>query len=696
VTLGFCTNKNDRIGWFRAPWYSLITDYGSQATYYNSAWDNDFATAPDRGDFGKWSDVCDFYFGKYSALVRHNPDNNGDYLNEGDWYDYSDMNTNQIDIWTYFAKYPEYWLQKTGHPGSNTWVQAEDDKGIDGLRCDFGQGLPPQCWEYIINRTRHIKWNFVFMAETLDGGSPGYRSNRHFDVLNENLVFQFTQSHINDSWDVRSALENRRSSYNGGAILLNLTSHDEVLPDNDAWLVASRYGALACVDGIPMIFYGQEKGIQNYNSDPSYWYYDGFRTDHEINFGKAIPHFKQWNELVVWSNPPPNSTGLDQWYGRVNWAKLNSPALQSKNRYFLSRTAGGDNARIFAVAKYDVAGALTNGGEAVLCFANLQRHGEAHTLAADTYNLQPVWSLLGLNTAKSYNVRNLASSDASAYVWGSPKTGTELYNSGIYVSLGAGTVNNITNDGELVQYLAIDEIAVNHAPQLSVPGPHTLPVGSATNFDATATDEDSDPVVVSNPVHPAGSSFNGTNFSWTAGAGDAGTSNTVTFVADDQQAETNSVVTNGTYILVPWDWDSDGMSDGWEWDNFTTLVYTATQDNDGDGSDNYTEAVAGTDPNAISSVFSITDLVDVARGTNFDISVPTESGRLYTAEFTDHNLSNNVPWSAFANPANGVGTWTETNPPPASHTFRDDFTTNTTSGDPAGGHRVYRFKVELP
>ncbi|NTV74800.1 MAG: hypothetical protein HGA66_11400, partial [Holophaga sp.] len=40
--------------------------------------------SPDRGDFGKWADVAELYYGKYSALVRHNPDNNGDYLNEQD------------------------------------------------------------------------------------------------------------------------------------------------------------------------------------------------------------------------------------------------------------------------------------------------------------------------------------------------------------------------------------------------------------------------------------------------------------------------------------------------------------------------------------------------------------------------------------------------------------------------------------
>jgi len=31
--------------------------------------------------------------------------------------------------------------------------------------------------------------DFVFMTESLDGGAVTYRSNRHFDILNENIVF---------------------------------------------------------------------------------------------------------------------------------------------------------------------------------------------------------------------------------------------------------------------------------------------------------------------------------------------------------------------------------------------------------------------------------------------------------------------------------------------------------------------------
>ncbi len=498
VTFGFATNKDDKIGWFKPSWYSLWTDYGEPGTYFHTVYSNDFATAPDRGDFGKWDDVTELYYGKYSALVRHNPDNNGDYLNEGDVYDFTGMGTNTMDLWKYIGYYPEYWLRQTGHCGTNSSPVdgayaarlARDNRGLDGLRCDFGQGLPPQAWEYIINRTRSIKWNFVFMAETLDGGVPGYRSNRHFDVLNENLVFKFTQEHISNSWEFRQALEDRRTSYSGGAILLNLTGHDEVMPYNDCWMTASRYGAVSMVDGIPMIFYGQEQGIQAYAGNEGSIANTGFKK-FELNFGKYIPDFKQWNQLTVWQQTPPNSVGMAQWYGRVNWARLNSAALQSPNRYFLSRTAGGDNARILAVAKYESYGASPTNSDVVLAFALILN--DTHDDASDTYDLQGAWASLGMSTSKYYNARNLAASDASAYLWPSNRLGAEIYNNGIWVNLTSDkNGHTITDDGSLVQYLKVEEfdppseykiVATAGANGTITPsGDVLVPAGGSTSF----------------------------------------------------------------------------------------------------------------------------------------------------------------------------------------------------------------------
>lgn len=697
VDLGLTANADALIGATAPGWYSLYTDYGEPATYYVNDYTNDFATAPDRGDFGKWDDVCEFYFGKYSALVRHNDENNDDYLNEEDIYDFAGMSTNTMNLWKYFGYYTEYWLKQTGHSGTNSFVQELDDKGIDGLRCDFGQGLPPQCWEYIINHTRSKKWNFIFMAETLDGGIPGFRSNRHFDILNEDIVFRFTQAHVNNSWEVRQALEDRRSSYTGGSVLLNITGHDEELPDSDAWLNASRYGALSVSDGLPMMFYGMEQGIQQFDVANPSSANDGFATDHELNFGKYIPQFKQWNQLTVWDNPPANNTGMAQWYGRVNWARLNSPALRSMNRYFLRTTDGDENSQILAVAKYETPYASPASSDVVLAFANLLPHGESHSAAADTYDLTGAWDLMGLDTGKYYQVRNLASSDASQYVWDRSKSGADLYENGLYVSLGAGTVNAITNDGELVQYLKIVETAApNNAPVISVDGPFTVAVGSTWARGIGLSDSDGDTVLLSTPQAPAGYSLVGTNFSWTPGAAFENTTNNLVLVADDQQAEENSVVTNRYQLTVPYDSDADYVGDGYEWSSYGTLVNDQDSDTDSDGMTLYEEYISGTEPTNSSSVFVVSQIIDQAGQTNYAVTISTQPGKLYVIEYADANLTNNITWSPFADASNGVGTWTETNTVSSSYSFTDDFGPATTGGSPLQNRRYYRVGVRNP
>ncbi|MFP6901879.1 MAG: alpha-amylase family glycosyl hydrolase, partial [Opitutales bacterium] len=148
--------------------FSREGDYGLPARD-----ENEIATAPDRDDFGKWNDVKDVYFGNYSALVRGNdPAERNPHQNEEDIFDYagSGWNEQTRNNWKYFASYAPYWLEKTGLPaGQSVAVQAQT--GIDGLRADFGQGLPPQLWEYVINVARARKWSFVFMSESLDGGA---------------------------------------------------------------------------------------------------------------------------------------------------------------------------------------------------------------------------------------------------------------------------------------------------------------------------------------------------------------------------------------------------------------------------------------------------------------------------------------------------------------------------------------------
>ncbi len=443
-------------------WYSHVAADGhtqaEPATTWTSVDENDIANAPERYDFGKWNDVAELLYGDYSTMVKYDDrDENGNtgpetgrVTSEEDQYYYDKMATATKLLWKYMATYPEYWIKKTGNDGVNHW-DASDDLGIDGLRCDYAQGLPNQFWEYTVNRTRKMKWNFLFMAESLDGGEVGFRSNRQFDILNENMVFRFTIDHVSDPATLQKHLEDRRLDYGNGLILLNLTCHDEVMPWGDPQVTASRYAMVSAFDGVPMVFYGQEQGLSTFERekhDPhagNPWV--GF-AKFEQNFGKWIPHFKTWNQMYVWTNPPypagdPNdSRAMAEFYGRINQARRKSPALQSRNRWFLNADKDGKPIpKIMFCAKWEEEGANPNDQDAVFAavvFLNDSMEGtlNGHWGEGAWYDISPFAAKMGIENRadRLYNVVNLASTDTN-FVWETPISGKDLHEKGLNVVL---------------------------------------------------------------------------------------------------------------------------------------------------------------------------------------------------------------------------------------------------------------------
>ena len=456
----FATNgaPTDEIRNREARFYSLSGDYCQRASSAGNV-----AVAPDRGDFGKFNDVHDVCFGRYSALVCQNPSDNGNYLNEGDTFDYSAGSGNFDRItqntWRYFADCLLYWLDKTGCPPGTAANQSF--KGIDGLRADFGQGLPPQCWEYIINKVRSRKWDFVFMSESLDGGAVTYRSNRHFDILNENIVFPL-QSAANAT-DYRNLFEARRTAYGQGLVLLNNTSHDEQTY-SDPYQALIRYAACGTVDGAPMTFYGEELGISTTFGFDQY----------ELNFGKNIPHFKKFNSLQPVFSPANRTYALDQlWpvYAGINQARQFSPALRSSSRYFLDQTGGGTQPNIFSVAKYVTANGAPNFNDVVFAFTTLDRNSPQ----SGNFNVnitQNGSNLFGIKPARIYNVKNISAyttidgNRRNVWQWGGGIAGSNVLANGVYVSLNPVPTTNggwASNPFE-AQYLKLYDVTPPPAP----------------------------------------------------------------------------------------------------------------------------------------------------------------------------------------------------------------------------------------
>jgi glycosidase len=466
----FDTNAQptDLISASEARFYSRTNEYDQRASSAATV-----APAPDRYDFGKWTDVVDIYYGRYAALVG-NSSQTGNYTSEADWFDYSvgDENStgggnghfDQItqNVWRYFSDCILYWLDQTGC--TNGTPASQTFRGIDGLRADFGQGLPPQCWEYIINKVRARKWDFVFMTESLDGGAVTYRSNRHFDVLNENAVFDFQTAAT--ASDYRNIFDTRRNSYGQSLILWNSTSHDEE-SYADPFEALIRYLVGGTIDGVPMIFYGQELGIsQNFGFD---WY--------QLNFGKEIPHFMIYNSLQPILNPANRNFGLDQLnpvFAAVGQARQFSPALRSSNRYYLDQSNGsGPQPEIFSVAKYQTANGAPNFNDVVFAFVNLDRNDTQ----IGTFNVnitQNGSNLFGIKPARIYNVKNI-----SAYVaadpnrrnywqWGGGIAGSNVLANGVYVYLNPVPTTNAgwTNNPFEAQYLKLYDVTPPPAPSI--------------------------------------------------------------------------------------------------------------------------------------------------------------------------------------------------------------------------------------
>jgi hypothetical protein len=470
----WATNPNAEIRQAKPGWFSKTGNYLQPAANASEV-----AIAPDRSDFGKWTDVRDLYFGNYDALVKYaSPSHTEEFLLERD--DLEPLTAETRDLWNYFAYYPIYWLEKTGHPVGTPASQAH--KGIDGLRCDFAQGLPSEFWEYCINRTRSVKWNFVFMAESLDGyrqvgdskrHGVGYRSARHFDVLNENIVFHWRDTHFGypangagsgnpgnkSTQKTFEAYDNRRQAYEGVVLLNNLTSHDEVFPSNDTYSLIQAYAQLGALDGIPMLMYGQEAGAQN---DVVAYGFTGILnnnrnwTRYESNFGKSIPNFKRWNSMSnVWTHRDWTAQEL---YGRINRARLANPALRGKGEYFLDRTGGqGKDPNIFAVAKFQTAGLPAASQNVVFCFANTDYTNSSNRSA--TFSLSASvpgganW--FGIEPGKSYNLTNQLAANPNAYVWETDRTGSDLIANGLAVTL-SGSVTGLNQ----AQYLRLVDTSV--------------------------------------------------------------------------------------------------------------------------------------------------------------------------------------------------------------------------------------------
>ena len=438
---------------------------------------NNIAIAPDI-DIAKWTDVDDVFYGVYAALVCQNPQDDNNDLSEDDWFDYS-ANTGNFDhitqnVWRYFANSILYWLNQTGC--TNGTPAGLSSVGIDGIRADFADGLPPQCWEYIINKVRSQKWDFVFLAESLSWPPPNaatYRSGRDFDILCDSVynAFQTTTT----AAGYQAIFNSERNGYGQCLMLWNAASHDAGFYYSDPYKALIPFMVGGTIDGMPHILYGQEMGTTEsfgfsaYSGDvPSMYVFNSLQPALTAKAGNL------------------RNSQLYPLYASIGRARQSSPALQSPSRVFLNSTTSQSN--IYAVAKFAVTNGAPNFNDVVFAFVNLDPTNNHQA----TFNLnasQNGVNIFGIQSNRIYNVKNLAAytgidPNRNAYwQWnGSPGgiAGSNLLANGITISLNSVPTNNAgwTNAPFEAQYLKLFDVTPPPAP--SVPS-----VGSSNNYVLT-------------------------------------------------------------------------------------------------------------------------------------------------------------------------------------------------------------------
>jgi glycosidase len=157
------------------------------------------------------------------------------------------------------------------------WVK---DYGIDGFRCDVAWGLPTPFWNEVVKRVRAVKPDAFFLAEAELPQQQVAAFNVSYGFDLHHAMNQIAQGKKSASGIDEAYAKIRAHFPRGGALMVFTSSHDE-----NSWAgtefdrMGAGYAPFAVLtfllDGVPMIYNGQEAGLDRrlefFERDPIVW-----------------------------------------------------------------------------------------------------------------------------------------------------------------------------------------------------------------------------------------------------------------------------------------------------------------------------------------------------------------------------------------------------------------------------------------
>ena len=182
---------------------------------------------------------------------------------------------------------PDYYFNWTRIPNLNyeslavrSWMLDVVDRWapeVDGFRCDVAWGVAPGFWEEVRDRVRAENGEFLMLDETVPRQAdctPGFGLHHDTDLYDDLLEIGADETAADAVLDTFKAAA--RDGFAPDATFMRyVENHDEdrYRPENGDAAFRAAIGATFTLPGVPMVYYGQERGVEECRTEMNW--YDG-------------------------------------------------------------------------------------------------------------------------------------------------------------------------------------------------------------------------------------------------------------------------------------------------------------------------------------------------------------------------------------------------------------------------------------